>query len=442
MHELIARLREHFTGRRDALALAILGVAIGLFSGLVTVAFRVAIESGERLIASPEGYRAASSTVRLLSPMLGVALTMALFVLVGRGPVATGVVHVLERLARGQGRLPLRNAIVQFAAASLLLMFGVSMGREGPAIHIGAASGSLLGQALRIPERSLHTLVGCGVAAAIGATFNTPLAGVILAMEVVLMEYTIDGFTPVLLAGVSGAVIGRLVYGDAPAFAVPQFALASLWELPYIAVMGLAIGGYAALFIAWSRMLLRATRNVPWWAAMAVAGVLVGICGYAVPQVLGIGYDIIGATLAGEYVFGTLAAIAAVKLIATGIAAGARLPAGLIGPTLVMGAAAGGVFGALGTALVPENTSSVTLYAMLGMGAMMGATLQAPLAALLAVVELTGNPYLVLPGILAIVTASLSAKQLFGCESIFVVQAREQGFDPLVARNRVEGHAR
>jgi CIC family chloride channel protein len=323
---------------------------------------------------------------------------------------------------------------VQFVAASLLLMFGVSMGREGPAIHIGAASGSLLGQALRIPERSLHTLVGCGVAAAIGATFNTPLAGVILAMEVVLMEYTIDGFTPVLLAGVSGAVVGRMIYGDAPAFAVPQLALVSLWELPYIAIMGIAIGAYAAAFITWVKTLLHATRNVPWWMSMAVAGVLVGACGYFVPEVLGIGYDVVGATLAGQYVFGTLAAIAAVKLLATGIAAGARLPGGLIGPTLVMGVSAGGVFGALGTAFVPENTSSVTLYAMLGMGAMMGATLQAPLAALLAVLELTSNPYLVLPGILAIVTASLSARQLFGCESVFFVQAREQAFDPLAAR--------
>jgi len=431
---MIARLLLRFTGRRDALTLALHGILIGVFSGAVTVAFRAAIEHGERLLAPPEGYRAAAAAVRVLSPMLGVGLTIALLVAVARGPVATGVVHVLERLARGQGRLPLPNALVQFAAASLLLMFGVSMGREGPAIHIGAASGSLLGQALRIPERSLRTLVGCGVAAAIGATFNTPLAGVILAMEVVLMEYTIDGFAPVLLAGVSGAVVGRIVYGDAPAFIVPQLALVSLWELPYIAVMGIAIGAYAALFVAWVKLLLRATRRVPWWANMAAAGVLLGACSYFVPQVMGIGYDVIGATLAGEYVFGTLAAIAAGKLVATGIAAGARLPAGLIGPTLVMGVAAGGIFGALGTALIPDNTSSVTLYAMLGMGAMMGATLQAPLAALLAVVELTGNPYLVLPGILAIVTASVSAKQLFGCESVFFVQAREMGFDPLPGR--------
>ncbi|MGE5523955.1 MAG: chloride channel protein, partial [Rhodospirillaceae bacterium] len=359
MRSVLTRLKLHFTGRRDALALALLGIAIGLFSGIITVAFRVAIESGERLIASPEGYRAASDAVRFFGPVAGVTLTIAFLYFVARGAVATGVVHVLERLARGEGRLPLRNAIVQFVAASLLLMFGVSMGREGPAIHIGAASGSILGEALRIPERSLHTLAGCGVAAAIGATFNTPLAGVILAMEVVLMEYTIDGFTPVLLAGVSGAVLGRLFYGDAPAFAVPQLALVSLWELPYIAVMGLAIGGYAALFILWARTLLRATRRVPWWLGMSAAGVLVGACGYLVPQVLGVGYDVIGDTLAGKYVFGTLAAIVVMKLVATGIAAGARLPAGLIGPTLVMGVAAGGVFGAIGTALVPDNTSSV-----------------------------------------------------------------------------------
>jgi CIC family chloride channel protein len=116
--------------------------------------------------------------------------------------------------------------------------------------------------------------------------------------------------------------------------------------------------------------------------------------------------------------------IAGVKLVATAIGVGARLPAGLIGPTLVMGAAFGGVFGTIGISIVPEGTSNLALYVMLGMAAVMAATLQAPLSALIAVLELTGNPEIVLPGILAIVTASLTARHVFGCDSIFAMQMR------------------
>jgi CIC family chloride channel protein len=325
--------------------------------------------------------------------------------------------------------LPFRNAALQFVAGALLLIFGLSLGREGPSVHLGAASGSLLGQWARIPHNSLRTLVGCGAAAAISASFNTPLAGVVFAMEVVLMEYTIDGFTPVILAAVSGAALGHLAYGDAPTLGMAQLTLHSMWELPYIIAMGVVIGAFAAAFIVLVRTLTRHTRLWPWWLRMVVAGVLVGGCGMAVPQVMGIGYDTVNLTLAGKYAIGTLAAIAAVKLIATAIGIGARLPGGLIGPTLVMGAAAGGVLGYIGTGIVPGNTSEIGLYAMLGMGAMMGATLQAPLAALLALLELTGNPNIILPGMLAIVSATLAAKELFRCESVFAMQMRELGLD-------------
>jgi chloride channel protein, CIC family len=148
-----------------------------------------------------------------------------------------------------------------------------------------------------------------------------------------------------------------------------------------------------------------------------------------VPQILGIGYDVIERTLKGEYAFGTIALIAAVKLVATALGVGARVPAGLIGPTLVMGAAFGAVFGTIGISLAPDGTSNMAFYAMLGMAAMMGATLQAPLSALVAVLELTGNPHVILPGILAIVTAALTVRHLFECDSIFAMQLREMGYE-------------
>jgi CIC family chloride channel protein len=424
----IERLRLRLAGQRGAFILAALGLATGVIAGAVTIIFRAVIEGGAAL-AAPLGFESLETDWRFMLPIIGTALAVLLLMFFGRGKLRTGVVHVLERLSYNEGQLPFKNAALQFSAGSLLLSFGLSLGREGPGIHLGAASGSLLGQWVRIPHNSLRTLVGCGVAAAIAASFNTPLAGVVFAMEVILMEYTIDGFVPVILAGVSGAALGRLVYGTAPAFLSMPFSLVSLWELPYIVAMGVLIGALAAGFILLVRALTRLNRAWPWWLRMLTAGVLVGGCAALVPQIMGVGYDIVNSTVVGHYAVGTLAAIALIKLVATGIGISAGLPGGLIGPTLVIGAAAGGVLGYIGTGVVPIQTSDVGLYAMLGMGAMMGATLQAPLAALLALLELTGNPNIILPGMLAIVSASLAAKELFRCESVYAIQMRELGLD-------------
>ena len=353
---------------------------------------------------------------------------MAMFWL-GRGRLRTGVAHVLERLSYNEGQLPLQNAALQFIGGALVLIFGMALGREGPSVHLGAASGSQLGRWVRIPHNSLRTLVGCGVAAAIAAAFNTPLAGVAFALEVVLMEFALRDLTPVILAAVSGATLGRLSYGSSTAFLVPPMSLVSLWELPYIVAMGVAIGALAAAFIVLVRKLTRVLRPWPWWLRVIAAGVLIGGCGVAVPEVMGIGYDTVNLALVGRYALSTLAAIAAVKLIATGIGISAGLPGGLIGPSLVVGAAAGGVLGHLGSNLAPIATSELGLYAMLGMGAMMGATLQAPLAALLALIELTGDLNITLAGMLAIVSATLAAKELFSCESVFTMQMRALGLD-------------
>jgi CIC family chloride channel protein len=425
--ELIGRLRQRLIGSRDAFILAILGLAVGICAGAISIAFRASIELSQVLMLPPGGLLAVPDGVRAALPLTGMLLAAAVLYAVARGPVPSGVVHVLQCLVHTSDRLPLKNAIVQFVAGALVLTFGMSMGREGPAIHLGAASGSLIGERLRIAGAAVRSLIGCGVAAALGAAFNTPLAGIILAIEVVLIEYTVGGFAPVLLAAVAGATLGRSIYGDSPAFDIPDVAFGTLWELPYIVAMGIGIGAFAAAFTSTSRTVMRYSVRWPWWSAMLVAGLLVGIIGLFVPQVLGIGYDVIELILKGEYGLGALVAIAALKLFATAIGVGVRAPAGLIGPTLVMGAACGSIFGIVGTGVVPHGTSNVALYSMLGMAAMMGATLHAPLSALVAVLELTGNPHIILPGMLAIMSATLAARHVFDTESIFTMQLLESG---------------
>jgi CIC family chloride channel protein len=303
------------------------------------------------------------------------------------------------------------------------------VGREGPGIHLGAASSSLLGQWLRLPNNSIQTLVACGSAAAIAASFNTPIAGVVFSMEVIMLEYTIAGFTPVILAAVSATALTRFVFGSAPAFAVPALQLASLLELPYMLAMGLSIGALAALFISGMKWLTAMSGKLSIMVRMSLAGLFTGLCAMAVPQIMGIGYDTVNLAMLGELSLGLLLAVVLFKLAATVVGLGLGLPGGLIGPTLVIGAAAGGVLGYVAEAVFPGDVASPGFYAMLGMAAMMGATLQAPLAALLALLELTLNPNIILPGMLAVIASGMTTSHVFGHSSVFLTLLRARNLD-------------
>jgi CIC family chloride channel protein len=287
----------------------------------------------------------------------------------------------------------------------------------------------LLGQWLGLPNNSLRVLVACGAAASIAASFNTPIAGVIFAMEVILMEYTLVGFTPVILASVAATTVSRLVYGAAPAFIVPPLQMNSLWELPYILLVGIVLGSLAAFFIHLVRKIDEQCRHVHLWVRTTAAGIVTGLTALLVPQVMGIGYDTVELTLLGEIGLGMLLAITVAKLVATTACISLGLPGGLIGPTLVMGAASGGALGVVGHAVLPDLSASAGFYAMLGMGAMMGATLQAPLAALMAILELTANSNSILPGMFAIVTATLTTRVVFKKDSIFISMLEARGLE-------------
>lgn len=415
----------------DALPLlTLLGLCSGLLSGGVIVLFRILIDTlqtGFLPGGNVENYEGLSVLWRFSLPALGgLAIGLAFQF---AGGVQVGVVHVLERLAYFQGHMPLRNMLYQFFGAALSIVCGHSVGREGPSVHLGAASGSLLGQGLQLPNNSVQTLLACGVAAAIAASFNTPIAGVIFAMEVILLEYTIAGFTPVILAAVSATVVSRAVFGAEPAFIVPQLNMSSLWELPYILVIGLVIGSLAAAFIGLLERITRYGARFPIWQRLTLAGILTGLCGVFVPAIMGIGYDTVNQAMLGELGLGFLVLVVVVKVLATTVSLGLGLPGGLIGPTLYIGACAGGALGLIAESLFPGQVGSPGFYAMLGMGAMMSATLQAPLAALMALLELTYNANIILPGMLAVVLSDIMASHSYGRDSVFLTLLRARGLD-------------
>lgn len=415
-------LRHRLAAVDAAPQLAMIGAITGLLTGIVIISFRAGIEitlSQWLPARNPENFEGLAREMRFALPMAGGLLLGLLLQPLRASQRRVGVVHVMERLSRHQGHLPLRNAAVQFFGGMLALITGQSGGREGPAVHLGAAASSLLGTAFQLPNNSIRTLVGCGTAAAIGASFNTPIAGVIFAMEVVMMEYTIVNFIPVILAAVSATLLSRYVYGPDPAFVVPLLSLHSLSEIPYLVFAGVLLGALAAIF---NRLVQGFAQLAAWpmWVRGLVAGGLTGAAALAAPQVLGIGYDTVNAAMLGQVAVAALALLVVMKLVSTAACVGLGLPVGLIGPSLVIGAAFGGVLGSLGSLAQPEAASSTGFYVMLGMSAMMAAVLQAPLAALMAVLELTANPNIILPAMLVIVLATLTASQIFGQRSVFL----------------------
>jgi CIC family chloride channel protein len=412
--------------------LAILGIVSGLLVGVIIVFFRMFIDYTQTAML-PDGladnYESLTPLTRLLLSVGGGLLVGVLFQYVAKDAKQVGVIHVMERLAYHQGRLPLRNAIWQFIGASITIISGHSVGREGPGIHLGAAGSSLLGQVLKLPNNSIRILVACGVAASIAASFNTPLAGVVFSMEVIMMEYTIAGFTPVILSAVCATTVMRVILGSESVFRVPPLNLDILHELPYVLLMGLVIGMMAALLIHLLQYFSGFATSRPLWQRTTFAGLLIGIFAWGVPEIMSIGYDTVNAVLLGKLGVVLLCSIVVLKLLATAAGIGLGIPGGLIGPTIVIGATAGGVIGSIAELTYPQQVSSHAFYAVIGMGAMMGATLQAPLAALTAMVELTANPNIILPGMLAVIVSGLTSSELFGKQSVFLMLMKARGLD-------------
>lgn len=410
--------------------LALLGLAAGVLTGAVVIGFRWAVD-GSQIALLPSGVE---DDFESLSPLNRFGLVMAGALVIGailqllKSPPRLGVVHVIERLQYHQGRLPLVSGVIQFIGAATAIICGHSVGREGPTIHLGAATASLLAQRLGLPNNSTRTLVGCGVAAAIAAGFNTPLAGVIFAMEVVLMEYTIAGFIPIILAAVSATVLTRSVYGHEAIFMASQWQWNAVGELPYILGLGIVVGILAGTFTWITARCSRVSNDLPIFARIVLGGLAVAIIAVLVPEVMGVGYDTVNDALTGEVLLGSLVVITVAKLLATSLCIGLGSPGGLIGPTIVIGATTGALTGLSVNALFGLDVAP-GFYAMLGMGAMMGAVLQAPLAALLALLELTASPNVIMPGMAAVVSAAMVSSIAMRQGSIYRLIMLSSGLD-------------
>jgi H+/Cl- antiporter ClcA len=428
------------SNRVQWLRLTLLGLLGGAIAATLVLLFRHLLDLGQHLLL-PTGaagdYESLPPLWRILLPA-GAGLLLGLaFDRLRPGQRQIGVVHVLARLQTPGGeRLPIRNLVVQFLGATVAVVAGHSVDREGPAVHIGAAGANLLGQATKGTGEEDYTLAACGAAAAIAAVFNTPLAGVIFVIEVLRVRYDVARILPIIVAAVSGAVLSRLAAKTETAFVLAPLSMQSHWELPFLILLGVLTGLMAAGFITLCERV--AERASPWPNALTftLAGLCTGVLALATPQIMGVSYDTLDSLLRDELGLGLVIALILTKTVATGVSVGMRVPGGLIGPTLFIGGAAGSALGLVVNELQVMDSASPGFYATVGMVAMMGATLRAPLAALTALLELTANPNIILPGMLAVASAELTNRAFLGKDSVFDALLKIQSRAPRGGQTR------
>jgi chloride channel protein, CIC family len=303
-----------------------------------------------------------------------------------------GVAGIMEAVALVGGRLEYRLGPIKTLAAALSIGAGASVGPEDPSVQIGANLGSFAGQRLRLSDDWIRTLVAAGTAAGISAAFNAPIAGVFFALEIVLGEIGGSALGVIVLASVISAVFTQSVSGPQPAFRVPEYAFHSAGELPLYLGLGVLAGLVAALYIAalYFAKDLFGHWHVPGWLKTTAAGLAVGVVGIWLPQIFGVGYDTIDAIFNGpQMAVFLLAVLLLAKLAVTAVSIGGGFPGGVFAPSLFLGAALGDAYGAVIQGLFPALLIAPQAYAMVGMAAVLAASVHAPLTAILLLFEMT-----------------------------------------------------
>ncbi len=332
-----------------------------------------------------------------------------------------GIPFIIHRVKHFYGHVPVRTTINQFFGGMLALAGGFVVGREGPSVHLGAAGSSFLGQWMRLPYNSIRILAGCGIAAGISASFNTPFAAVIFVMEVVLREYKIHMFVPVMLAAACGSVLTRAVFGEVNELSFLSFAVFSQWMYVYLILLGVLLGMLATLFNNQLMRIMQLFRPVSMKWRLALAAAITGTVGFVLPEATGASFVDVERLFTLQPGTVLLIAILVAKFVLAVFAIGLGVPGGIIGPVMVIGMLAGAVLLLPLSAVVDvgEYTSS---FALLGVAGMLTAVLHAPLAALSAVMELSYSPQIILPAMLVIVPAYVTSTQFLGNRSVFIRQ--------------------
>jgi len=368
---------------------------------------------------------------RLLIPALGGLIVGPLVTLFPREAKGHGVPEVMEAVAVRGGVIRSRTVALRTVASAVTIGSGGSVGREGPIVQIGSAIGSTIGQILRAPPRHLRTIVGCGAAAGMAATFNAPIGGALFAVEVIIGDFAVSQFSPIVISSVVATVLSRYFLGDFPAFVVPSYHLAGPFELiPYMAI-GVVAGVVAVVFmgaVAFSESWFERLRQPRPWLQPALGGLAVGAIGVGLPNVFGVGYSTMGPALTGELGVSLLGILIVAKILATAITVGSGGSGGVFAPSLFLGAMTGGFFGTFIHQWFPEATATSGAYAMVTMGAVVAAVTHAPITAIIMIFEMTQTISIIPPLMAACVISTLVAS-FIQRESIYTMKLMKRGID-------------
>lgn len=415
--------------------MVVVAVVIGLLGGFGAIFFRLAIRFFQGVFFGTWEYTLEYALqlpwyVKLFAPAVGGLIVGPIVFYFAREAKGHGVPEVMESIVLRGGAIRPRVMIAKVVASALTIGSGGSVGREGPIVQIGSAIGSTLGQVLKVTGSQLRTFVACGTAAGIAATFNAPIAGALFAMEVILSDFGISKFSPIVVSSVAATVVSRHFLGDFSAFEIPAYELVSVFEMiPYL-ILGIlsAFVALAFIHVLYKTEDLFETLPIPELLKPVCGGLLVGLMGISFPHIFGVGYDTISLALNGKLVGSFLLVLVVFKVAATSITVGSGGSGGIFAPCLFLGANLGGFVGTIVHTLAPAHTASPGAYALVGMGAVAAGAMHAPITSILIIFELTNDYRIILPLMMACIISVLITTRLKK-DSIYTLKLSRRGIN-------------
>ncbi|HHE08009.1 MAG TPA: chloride channel protein [Chlorobaculum parvum] len=401
----------------------LVAIVVGLITGYLAVIFHDAIKIissylfyGTTALGLPTFNNALRILLLPLIPALGGLFVGLYNAYIVKAEPEHGLPSVIKAVAQKNGKIPMKNWFHKTITSVVSIGTGGGAGREAPIAQVGASIGSSVAQLLKFSPIRTRTLLGCGAAAGLAAVFNAPIGGVMFAVEVILGDFSVRTFSPIVVAAVVGTVLSRSYLGSYPTFLVHSYSLISDTELVFYFILGVLSGLTAVLFIRtfysieeWMHKLEK-RFNIPLWSMPAIGGLLCGLISMWVPELYGFSYEVINKALVGQVSWTNMIAVYVLKPVVAALTVGSGGSGGMFAPTMKMGAMLGGMFGKLVHQYFPTITAASGAYALVGMGAVTAGIMRAPLTVILILFEVTGQYEIVLPIMFAAVTSALVAR--------------------------------